>query len=107
MGSSAKPILITAPVGNNPARCRMLIYHKGLEDSIEMKSPADYGGLASAEYRKINPQGKMPALILPSGETVFEAKVVLQYINDKPDEDFTRDPRTVTVRRRGGRPGIN
>ena len=79
----SKPILITAPVGNNPARCRMLIYHKGLEETIDMKSPADYGGLASPEYRKLNPQGKMPALILPSGETLYEAKVVLQYLNDK------------------------
>jgi glutathione S-transferase len=79
----SKPILITAPVGNNPARCRMLIYYKGLEDHIEMKSPADYGGLSSPEYRKINPQGKMPALILPTGDVLYEANVVAQYINDK------------------------
>ena len=77
-----KPILITAPVGNNPARVRMLIYFKGLEDEIEMKSPADYGGLSSDSYRRLNPQGKMPALILPSGEALFESKVICGYILD-------------------------
>lgn len=80
--AAKKAILITAPVGNNPARVRMLIYHKGLEGDIEMKSPADYGGLVSDEYRAINPQGKMPALILPSGETLYEARVVCAYLLD-------------------------
>ena len=80
--AAKKAILITAPVGNNPARVRMLIYHKGLEGDIVMKSPADYGGLVSDEYRAINPQGKMPALILPSGETLYEARVVCAYLLD-------------------------
>ena len=79
---ATNPILITVPVGNNPARVRMLIYFKGLESLIDMKTPADYGGLSSADYRKINPQGKIPSLILPSGKTLFEAKVIFGYIND-------------------------
>ena len=60
----------------------MLISHKGLESDIEMKSPADYGGLTSEKYRAINPQGKMPALILPTGETLYEARVVCAYLLD-------------------------
>ena len=80
--SATRPILVTAPVGNNPARVRFLIYHLQLEDAIDMKTPTDFGGLSSDEYRRINPQGKMPALILPSGETLFEAKVVVGYILD-------------------------
>jgi len=78
---SKKPILIGAPF-NNPARVHMLIYYKGLESDIDLRSPADFGGLKSDEYRAINPQGKMPALILPSGETLFEAKVVMGYLLD-------------------------
>ena len=77
-----KPILVTVPVGNNPSRVRMLIYHKNLESEIDMKSPADYGGLSAPEYRAINPQGKIPALIMPSGETLFEAKVIMGYLLD-------------------------
>lgn len=81
MGNN-KATLITAPVGNNPARVRMLVYYKGLEDQIEMKSPADYGGLMTDEYRKTNPQGKMPALILSTGEVLFEASVIMGYLLD-------------------------
>ena len=77
-----KTLLITAPVGNNPARVRFLVYFKGLEESISMASPADYGGLASPEYRAINPMGKLPALILPSGEYLYEAKVIMGYLLD-------------------------
>ena len=83
MSAPAKPTLITVDVGNNPARCRMLVYHKGLEQLVDVKSPADFGGLASPEYRALNPQGKIPVLILPTGEAIFEAKVVCGYLNDK------------------------
>ena len=73
--------LITVPVGNNPARVRFLAYYKQLTN-IVMKSPADYGGLAAPDYRALNPQGKVPALILPSGEVMFESKVICGYLID-------------------------
>ena len=34
----------------------MLIYLKGLEDEIEVMSPAELGGLKSSEYCALNPQ---------------------------------------------------
>ena len=79
---AAKHVLITAPVGNNPARIRMLVYHKGLEDEVVMKTPADFGGMNSEAYRAVNPQGKMPVLILPSGEALFESAVCCRYLLD-------------------------
>jgi glutathione S-transferase len=81
--ATAKPILITVAVGNNPARVRLLVYLKGLDAMIDMRTPADYGGLASDEYRALNPQGKLPVLILPDGSTIFEARVVSAYIADR------------------------
>jgi len=60
----------------------MLIYHCELESEIAMKTPADYGGLASPDYRALNPQGKMPALLLASGAVLYEAKVIMGYIQD-------------------------
>lgn len=78
-----KPILITVPVGNNPARCRFVMYHKGLEELIDMRLPNDYGGLRSETYARINPLGKIPALILPWGETLFESKVITSYLLDR------------------------
>jgi len=82
VAGTKKPILVTVPVGNNPARVRFLIYHKGLEDTIDIRTPGDWGGLSSPEYRAINPQGKIPAFIFPSGETLFEAKVIMGYLLD-------------------------
>ena len=75
--------LITVDVGNNPARCRMLIYHKGLEEQIDLKTPGDFGGTSSASYRALNPQGKIPVLLLPDGTAFFEARVILNYLCEK------------------------
>ncbi|KAL3932875.1 MAG: hypothetical protein SGPRY_000524, partial [Prymnesium sp.] len=55
----------------------------GLQDQVDLKRPADFGGTASDEYRALNPQGKIPVLILPSGEALFEAKVIIGYLNDR------------------------
>ena len=71
----SKPILITIDVGNNPARIRFLVYLKGLEEQIELKSPQDYGGFGSDEFRKINPMNKLPVLVLEDGTAIFEARV--------------------------------
>ena len=46
---------------------RIIIYKKGLEDVISIKTPAAFGGLKSPEYLALNPQGKMPTLIFPAG----------------------------------------
>jgi len=40
-----KPVLYDMPVSNNGARCRIVIYKKGIEDQIDIKSPMDIGGL--------------------------------------------------------------
>lgn len=79
----SKPTLITVDVGNNPARCRMLIYHKGLEEQIDLKTPGDFGGTSSASYRALNPQGKIPVLILDDGKALYESRVITSYILDK------------------------
>ncbi|KAK9805824.1 hypothetical protein WJX73_004301 [Symbiochloris irregularis] len=83
-----KPTLVDIPVSYNGAKCRYIIYSAGLEDKIDTISPADLGGLKSPEYLALNPQGKMPALILPaqSGgkpQCIAESEVVLQYLIEK------------------------
>ena len=40
-----KPVLYDMPVSNNGARCRVIIYKKGIEDKVSIKSPMDLGGL--------------------------------------------------------------
>ena len=61
----------------------MLIYYKGIENEIEMKSPGDFGGMNSDEYRALNPQGKIPVLILPDGQALYESRVISAYLAEK------------------------
>lgn len=54
---------------------RFAIYKKGLESIIDIKSPLELGGLKSPEYLALNPQGKMPVLVLPDGTSLPESEV--------------------------------
>eukprot|EP00741_Cyanophora_paradoxa_P004138 tig00000769_g4019.t1 len=100
---SGKATLFSVPVSNFAARCRHLVYAKGLEGAeVEIKSPQDVGGLKSEEYMKarpagpgprargsrgaaaqINPLGKMPALVTEEGTCLFESEVINSYLLDK------------------------
>jgi glutathione S-transferase len=56
-------------VSNNGARVRMVMYYKQLEALVDVVSPVDaYGGLKTPEYLALNPQGKMPMLVVPAGD---------------------------------------
>jgi hypothetical protein len=45
-------------VSNNGARCRHIIYKKGLEDLYDIQAPTVLGGLKSEAYLKLNPQAR-------------------------------------------------
>lgn len=67
--------LYDVPVSNHGARNRYIIKKKGLEDDILIASPQAIGGLKSPEYLALNPQGKMPLLILEDGTPLPESEV--------------------------------
>jgi glutathione S-transferase len=75
--------LYDLPVSNNGARVRLVVYWKGLQDQVAVRSPMELGGLKTEEYLAINPQGKMPALVLPDGTSLAESEVISQYLIDK------------------------
>ena len=56
---------------------RWVIYKKGLEDEIDTVAPQKLGGLQSEQYLALNPQGKMPLLVLPDGTALPESQVRL------------------------------
>lgn len=58
-------------------QCRFVIYKKGLEDEIDVKSPKELGGLTSEAYKALNPLCKMPLLVLPDGTALPESEVRL------------------------------
>ena len=66
-------------LSNFATKCRLAIYEKGLK--IEM-APIPGGDLHSAEYAKVNPLGKTPALDA-DGLLIPESEVINEYLEDK------------------------
>lgn len=73
------PTLYQADLSPFAARIRIQLRAKGIEDFDFALPP---GGLASDEYKEINPTGKIPFLDL--GEAgIAESAVICEYIEDK------------------------
>lgn len=74
---AAVPRLVTSDHMHAPPslQVRHVIYHKGLEADIDIASPAMLGGLGSDTYKAVNPQGKMPLLLLPDSSAIPESEV--------------------------------
>jgi diadenosine tetraphosphate (Ap4A) HIT family hydrolase/glutathione S-transferase len=59
-----KGILYDVPVSNNGARCRLILYKKGItSDDVLIQPPSVIGGLQSDLYRTLNPLCKMPLFV--------------------------------------------
>ena len=63
-------------------QCRIIIYKKGLEDRIDIVTPALLGGLNSEAYLALNPQGKMPLLAFPAGDPIAESEVLTPPVHE-------------------------
>ena len=77
-----------------------LICLKFAQDRVEIVAPAELGGLKSPQYLALNPQGKMPLLVLPSGDALFESEVISQYLLDKFPSGGMEAPPTPEARAR-------
>ena len=56
---------------------------KQLHKSVKCASPAELGGLKGEAYLRLNPQGKMPLLVLADGRGLAESEVIVQYLLHK------------------------
>ena len=66
MSAESRHTLFDVPVSNNGARCRIILYKKGLPESeVKVVSPADLGGFKSESYLAVNPQGKVYTFAQP------------------------------------------
>ncbi len=70
-------------MSNFGARPRLVVAWKGLEASVSVVAPSELGGLKSPQYLALNPQGKMPLLVLPDGTALPESEVIVGYLLDK------------------------
>jgi len=73
---------------NNAARVRLWMALKRGENAASMSNLIDsrmvqYSDLQSTEFAAVNPLRKVPALIRADGAAVFEAGVILNYLEDK------------------------
>lgn len=71
--------LYNAALSPFAARIRVQLYAKSLD--IPLVAPP--GGAGSDEYKKINPLGKVPALLLDDGSVVPESIVIGEYLEDR------------------------
>lgn len=80
--TSSMHILYDLPVSNNGAKCRLIMYKKGIpKDEVDIVSPMDVGGLKSEEYLAMNPQGKMPLLrVKETGMCIPESDTICRYL---------------------------
>jgi glutathione S-transferase len=70
--------LFNADLSPYSARVRIALYAKGLP--VEIVSPP--GGTGSAEFKRLNPTGKVPALE-DGGGVVVESEVICEYLDDR------------------------
>ena len=67
------------PVSNNGARCRLILYKKQV-NNVAIVSPMELGGLKTPEYLALNPQGKMPLLVVEGGMSIPESDTICRYL---------------------------
>lgn len=85
--SNADHVLFDLPVSNNGARCRIILYKKGISrDKVDIVSPATLGGLKSEEYIRLSPLGLMPCLAIQKSDnphgisSLVESDTIARYL---------------------------
>lgn len=71
--------LYNLDLSNFATKTRIVLYEKGVD--FEKANPP--GGMGSADYKKINPLGKIPSLQLDNGQVIGESEVINEYLEDK------------------------
>jgi len=73
-----------------PTRVRLLLYAKGIE--VEIIEPPGFHASTEAkgEYLKVNPIGRVPALVLDDGRALPESEVICEYLEDAYPEPSLR-----------------
>jgi maleylacetoacetate isomerase len=64
-------------------RVRIVLALKGLEfNAIPVNLIRDGGEHLKPEYRAIDPQGRVPALRLPTGEVIIQSSAIIEYLEE-------------------------
>lgn len=85
--------LWSMPSSGNSYKVRLLLAHLGLPFR-HISAEQGSGVTTSAEFRAINPAGKVPLLVLEDGRTIRESNAILLYLGDGtrfvPEDRYAR-----------------
>ena len=74
--------LLSSPTSPYVRKVRMVLIEKGLGDAVTLAPGAPMGSEAeAAAVRSVNPLGKIPALVLDSGEALYDSPVICEYLD--------------------------
>ncbi len=71
-----------SPASPFARKVRIAAIELGLIDQIEFFAAAVTPGQPNAEYSKINPVKKLPALILRNGDVIVDSYVIVEYLDE-------------------------
>jgi maleylacetoacetate isomerase len=72
-------------------RLRIALNLKGIapQEAISIHLTKDGGRQHTPEYRAVNPQRRVPTLVLDSGETLIQSPAIIEYLDEvKPEPAF-------------------
>jgi glutathione S-transferase len=74
--------LTFSPASPFARKVRIAAIELGLIDRIEFTPATVVPGQANAEYARINPLKKLPALILDNGDVILDSYVIVEYLDE-------------------------
>ena len=75
--------LYTNPATPFGRKCQVIAHELGLKLEIIKTLP-----MQEPEFRRINPLGKIPALVLDDGSVLFDSPVICEYLNHRGGGNF-------------------
>ena len=96
MNSARNPILIGRLLSPFVRRVAVTLAHFGITFERRILSAVDH----ISEVERTNPIGRVPALILPDGETLIDSAAILDYLDGLAGADRALVPATGPSRRR-------
>lgn len=74
--------LIFSPASPFVRKVRVVIYESGLTDQVTPVPVQTTPLVTDPAARSANPLGKIPALVLDDGKSLFDSRVICRYLND-------------------------
>ncbi len=74
--------LLSSPTSPYARKVRMTLIEKGLADQVREEPAVPLGSPdEAAAVRRVNPLGKIPALVLETGEALYDSPVICEYLD--------------------------